>query len=93
MQLGNHSPAIYLVVVKTIEVSVEANGVLKLPPGVSLPARTRLAVLALEPGDLSGIQIASLAETSGAFDFLREEPEIYSDLDILPGRANPRFRK
>jgi hypothetical protein len=28
--------------VKTIEVSVEANGVLKLPAGVSLPARTRL---------------------------------------------------
>ncbi|MGA2662434.1 MAG: hypothetical protein ABSH34_33555 [Verrucomicrobiota bacterium] len=78
---------------KTIEVSVEANGVLKLPAGVSLPARTRLAVLALEPDDPSGVQIAGLAEASGAFDFLQEEPELYSDRDILPGRVNPRFRK
>jgi hypothetical protein len=80
-------------VVKTIEVSVEANGVLKLPAGVSLPAHTRLAVLALEPADPSGVQIASLAEASGAFDFLQEEPELYGDGDILPGRLNPRFRK
>lgn len=37
--------------------------------------------------------ISALAEQSGAFDFLKEEPEIYSDADILPGRNNPRFRK
>lgn len=76
---------------KTIEVSVEANGVLKLPAGVSLPARTRLAVLALEPDDPGGAQIARLAEASGAFDFLKEEPDLYSDADLLPGRVNPRF--
>jgi hypothetical protein len=80
-------------VVKTIEVSVEANGMLKLPPGVSLPPRIRLAVLALEPEDASGAQITKLAEASGALDFLKDEPEIYSDRDILPGRANPQFRK
>ena len=78
---------------KTIEVSVESDGALKLPPGVSLPRHARLAVLALEPDEVTGKEIAGLAQASGAFDFLREEPEIYSDSDILPGRANPRFRK
>ena len=77
---------------KAIEVVAE-NGVLKLPSGVSLPARARLAVLVLEPEEPSGTQIASLAEAIGALDFLKEEPEIYSDSDILPGRRNPRFRK
>jgi hypothetical protein len=78
--------------VKAIEVSVENNGVLKLPTGVKLPAHVRVAVLALDPDDLSGVEIARVAEVSGAFDFLREEPELCSDRDILPGRKNPRFR-
>ena len=77
---------------KVIEV-IDENGVLKLPAGVSLPARARLAVLVLEPEEPTGTQITTFAEASGTFDFLREEPEIYSDSDILPGRANPRFRK
>jgi hypothetical protein len=93
LRLGNPPLAIYTAIVKTIEVSVEADGVLKLAAGVSLPAKTRLAVLALDADDPSGAQIASLAESSGAFDFLREEPDLYSDRDILPGRENPRFRK
>ncbi|HVR35154.1 MAG TPA: hypothetical protein VMS21_04815 [Methylomirabilota bacterium] len=77
---------------KAIEV-VEENGVLKLPAGVSLPSHARLAVLVLEPDEPTGTQIARLAEAGGAFDFLKEEPEIYSDRDILPGGANPRFRE
>lgn len=77
---------------KAIEV-VEENGVLKLPAGVALPVHARLAVLVLEPEEPSGAQIARLAEASGTFDFLKAEPEIYSDDDILPGRANPRFRR
>ena len=88
----------YSGLVKTVEVKVEGNGVLTLPHGVSLPPHARLAVLVLEPSesrtdDLSGTVIAALAEQSGAFDFLKEEPEIYGDNDILPGRENPRFRK
>jgi hypothetical protein len=83
----------YAAMVKTIEVSIEADGVLKLPGGVSLPAQTRLAVLALDATEPGGAQIANLAGASGAFDFLREEPDVYSDRDILPGRENPRFRK
>ena len=79
--------------VKAIEVSVESNGVWKLPPGAAVPAQARLAVLVLEPEELTGTQVAGLAEASGAFEFLKEEPEIYSDRDILPGRENPRVRK
>ena len=88
----------YSGLVKAVEVKVEGNGALTLPHGVSLPPHARLAVLVLDPSDrktddLSGTMIAALAEQSGAFDFLKEEPEIYSDDDILPGRENPRFRK
>ena len=79
---------------KSLEIQVDAKGMLKLPPGVSLPAHARLAVLVFEPSDdLNGLAISSLAQQSGALDFLKEEPEIYSDSDILPGRENPRFRK
>ena len=83
---------------KALEIEVERNGVLKLPPGVALPSKARLAVLFFEPpekmpDDLGGALVSQLAQQSGAFDFLKEEPEIYSDRDILPGRENPRFRK
>lgn len=78
---------------KALEVSVGADGTLKLPLGISLPSDSRVAVLVLTKDEASGTLIASLAEASGAFDFLKEDPKIYSDLDILPGRENPRFRK
>ena len=81
-----------------LEVNVENDGVLKLPSSVSLPRDARLAVLVFsaadhKPEEWSSASISALAEQSGTFDFLKEEPEIYSDSDILPGRANPRFRK
>jgi hypothetical protein len=83
---------------KALEIKVEADGALKLPSGVHLPSQARLAVLVLEPSEskseeVSSAMISALAEQSGAFDFLKEEPEIYSDADILPGRENPLFRK
>jgi hypothetical protein len=79
--------------VKAVEVMVGADGTLKLPIGISLPSDARVAVLVLDKDDSSGRLIAGLAEASGAFDFLKEEPDIYSDEDILPGRQNPGFRK
>jgi hypothetical protein len=39
----------------------------------------------------SGAEIRTLADAGGAFDFLKEEPELYSDADLLPNRRNPRF--
>ena len=83
---------------KALEIKVQKDGVLKLPSSATLSSHARLAVLVFEPSestpdDLSGAAISSLAQQSGTFDFLKEEPEIYSDADILPGRENPRFRK
>ena len=83
---------------KALEITVQDNGLLKVAPDVSFPSHARLAVLVLEPSESmpdepSGAMISVLAEQSGAFDFLKEEPEIYSDRDILPGRENPLFRK
>jgi hypothetical protein len=84
--------------VKALEITVEEGGVLRLPPGVSVPPKSRLAVLVIgssesQANDLSGVAISGFADQSGAFDFLKEEPEIYQDGDILPERQNPRFRK
>jgi hypothetical protein len=81
-----------------LEVKVENDGVLKLPSGVSLPRDARLAVLVFSaadrtPEEWSSVSISALAEQSGSFGFLKEEPEIYSDSDILPGRENPGFRR
>ena len=83
---------------KALEITVQDNGLLKVAPDVSLSSHARLAVLVLEPSEskpdeLTSAIISALAEQSGAFDFLKEEPEIYSDRDILPGRENPLFRK
>jgi hypothetical protein len=83
---------------KTLEIKVEPDGALKLPSIASLPSHARLAVLVFEPSEtqpeeMSSASIAGLAAQSGAFDMLKEEPEIYSDSDILPGRENPQFRK
>ncbi len=74
---------------KTIAIESEA-GLLRLPSALQLSPKTRLAVLALEEGETE-VDLATLADAGGAFDFLREEPDLYSDADILPDRHNPRF--
>ena len=81
---------------QAIQIYVD-KGVLRLPPNVSLPPHTRLVILAVTEDELQNDpdsrDIARLMELSGALDFLRDEPDIYSDDDILPGRRNPRFRE
>jgi hypothetical protein len=74
---------------KTIPIEV-GDGVLRLPKGVKISSDDHLAVLVLEK-DETGKELHTLADAGGAFDFLREEPDLYSDADILPGRRNPRF--
>ena len=72
-------------------IAIEAgDGVLRLPQEVQLSPGARLAVLVLEE-DETGAEIRTLADAGGAFDFLKEEPELYSDADLLPNRRNPRF--
>ena len=74
---------------KTIAIEA-ADGVLRLPKEVRLSPKARLAVLILEE-DESSAEIRTLADAGGAFDFLKEEPELYFDADLLPNRRNPRF--
>jgi len=74
---------------KAIPIEV-GDGVLRLPKGVKISPDDHLAVLVLEK-DEDGRELHTLADAGGAFDFLREEPDLYSDTDILPGRRNPRF--
>jgi hypothetical protein len=74
---------------KTVPVEIRG-GLLALPTGAKLPPRAHLAVLVIEDREDSA-ELQTLADAGGAFDFLREEPELYSDADVLPGRKNPRF--
>ena len=76
---------------KLIPVTVEKDGALRLPRGWPIPPNARLAVVALAEGELAGGEVATMAESSGAFDFLVQEPDLYSDTDVMPGRANPDF--
>ncbi|MCW5559104.1 MAG: hypothetical protein KIT22_14905 [Verrucomicrobiae bacterium] len=79
---------------RAFPIEVEADGRLRLPPKIALPANAHLAVLVLKTpaeANLTAVDIARLAEAGGAFDFLREEPECYTDADIEPGHHNPDF--
>lgn len=76
---------------KLIPVTVEKDGALRLARGWPIPPRARLAVVALAEEEVVGGELALLAERSGSFDFLVEEPELYTDADVIPGRTNPDF--
>lgn len=89
--IGNWGDTVYAGPMKTLEVQVENDGVLRLPVGVSLGPNARLAVLVLDPEETGATMVSHIAQASGAFDMLNEEPELYRDEDILPGRKNPQF--
>ena len=86
----------YLTLMRAFPIEVEDGGRLRISSEASLPANAHLAVLVLESptdgkDDLRAADIARLAEQSGALDFLKEEPDLYSDADIEPGHHNPDF--
>jgi hypothetical protein len=74
---------------KTMPIEIH-EGVLRLPNETRIPPNWHLAVIVVEDKQ-SGAEVQSMAESGGAFDFLRDEPELYSDADVLPARRNPRF--
>ncbi len=77
---------------RMIEVTVE-NGIIKLAPNVTLPEQSKLALLLLESGDdVSSIELMKLADASGSFDFLNDEPDLYTEADIKPENRNPNYR-
>ena len=81
---------------QAMPISVDADGVLRLPAALPSAAGKQFAILVLDqgeavPDDVSSDEIARLAQASGAFDFLHDEPDLYSDADIEPGHHNPDF--
>jgi hypothetical protein len=79
---------------QAIQIVVE-DGVLKVPDAASLPSGSRLAVLVISKEEalkFEGSLLLELTAAGGAFEFLSDEPDLYSDDDILPERRNPRFR-
>ncbi len=81
---------------RAFPIEVGGDGRLRLSASVVLPANVRLGALVLDKPaeqaeELSGADIARLAEESGALDFLREEPDLYTDADIESGQQNPDF--
>ncbi|HZM05172.1 MAG TPA: hypothetical protein VFC44_19410 [Candidatus Saccharimonadales bacterium] len=77
-------------VMKTLPIEI-CDGVLRLPGEIRLPPNSHLAVIVIGD-DESGLDVAKMAEAGGGVDFLSDEPDLYSDADILPERRNPRFK-
>jgi hypothetical protein len=76
---------------QTFPIEVASGGHLKLAEGATLPPNARLAVLAVQPDEVSSAEIIQLASSSGSLDFLADEPDLYTDADIEPGQRNPNF--
>jgi hypothetical protein len=47
-----------------------------------IPARTLVHVL-VEVPDAADLPMAALAQAGGAFDFLADEPDLYTDADLI----------
>jgi hypothetical protein len=47
-----------------------------------IPPQVKVHVLVEVPDD-ADLPMAALAETGGAFDFLADEPDLYTDADIV----------
>lgn len=75
---------------KTLPIEI-CDGVLRLAGDTHLPPNSHLAVIVIEENETVQ-DAAKMAEAGGAFDFLKDEPELYSDSDILPERRNPLFK-
>jgi hypothetical protein len=75
---------------KTLPIEI-CDGVLRLPDETRLPPNSHLAVIVIGDNE-AGLDVAKMAEAGGGFDFLSDEPELYSDADILPERRNLRFK-
>jgi hypothetical protein len=51
-----------------------------------IAATARVHVLVELPGDTDEPPITALAHEGGAFDWLADEPDLYSDADLVPQR-------
>lgn len=73
---------------KIIPIKVE-NGVLKLPENFQIPAGNQLSILLTTKGE----EEISVFDKNDSFSFLYNEPDIYSDKDIIAERKNENYGK
>lgn len=52
-----------------------------------IAAATRVHVLVELAGDADELPMATLAQEGGAFRWLADEPDLYTDADLVPQRA------
>ncbi len=51
--------------------------------GIAADARVHVLV-ELQPGDADALPMAAIAQTGGAFGWLADEPDLYTDADLVP---------
>lgn len=73
---------------KIIPVKVE-NGILKVPDDFKLSPENQLSILLTRKGEVD----TSFLNGNNSFSFLYDEPDLYSDADIVSDRKNTKFLK
>jgi hypothetical protein len=54
--------------------------------GIAADARVRVVVEVVEPHDAE-VSMSELAQRGGAFEWLRDEPDLYTDSDLVRSRG------
>jgi hypothetical protein len=70
---------------KIIPIKVE-DGILKVPDNFVMSPESQLSILLIQKGEVD----TSLLEGNNSFSFLYDEPDLYSDIDIVADRRNEK---
>ena len=54
--------------------------------GIAADARVHVLVEVMD-GEADALPMAAIAQAGGAFDWLADEPDLYTDADLVPPRA------
>jgi hypothetical protein len=71
---------------KIIPVKVE-DGILKIPDNFVMSPDNQLSILLTRKGEVD----TSFLDGNNSFSFLYDEPDLYSDADIVAERKNEKF--
>ena len=73
---------------KIIPIKVE-DGILKVPDNFVMSDENQLSILLTRKGEVD----TSFIDGNNSFSFLYDEPDLYSDTDIVSDRKNEKFLK
>ncbi len=71
---------------KIIPIKVE-DGILKVPDNFVMSPESQLSILLIQKGEVD----TSLLDGNNSFSFLYDEPDLYSDIDIVADRKNEKY--